>query len=177
MTHISWAARPVERRIFACNILHTIPDTMSLSDVINEQIKTAMKAGDKVRLETLRSLRAGILEFEKSGTGRAMTSDDEFKILNSAAKKRKDAIEQYEAVGRADTAAAERAELAIIQEFLPEQMTEEEVRAAVQALATELGATEASHFGKLMGAATKALKGRADGSMIQAIAKQLLSGS
>lgn len=150
---------------------------MSLSDVINEQIKTAMKAGDKVRLETLRSLRAGILEFEKSGAGRAMTSDDEFKILNSAAKKRKDAIEQYEAVGRTDTANAERAELAIIQEFLPEQMSEDEVRAALQALASEIGATDATHFGKLMGAATKALKGRADGSMIQSIAKQMLSGS
>ena len=150
---------------------------MSLSETINEQITPAMKAGDKVRLETLRSLRAGILEFEKSGTGRDMTPDDEFKILNSAAKKRKDAIEQYEAVGRMDTAAAERAELAIIQEFLPEQMSEEDVRAAVQALAAEIGATDASHFGKLMGAATKSLKGRADGAMIQSIAKQLLSGS
>jgi uncharacterized protein YqeY len=150
---------------------------MSLSETINEQIKTAMKAGDKVRLETLRSLRAGILEFEKSGTGRDMTPDDEFKIVNSAAKKRRDAIEQYEAVGRMDTAAAERAELAIIQEFLPEQMSEEDVRAAVQALAAEIGATDASHFGKLMGAATKSLKGRADGAMIQSIAKQLLSGS
>lgn len=150
---------------------------MSLSETINEQIKTAMKAGDKVRLETLRSLRAGILEFEKSGTGRDMTPDDEFKILNSAAKKRKDAIEQYEAVGRMDTAAAERAELDIIQEFLPEQMSEEDVRAAVQALAAEIGATDASHFGKLMGAATKSLKGRADGAIIQSIAKQLLSGS
>lgn len=150
---------------------------MNLTETINDQIKAAMKAGDKVRLETLRSLRAGILEFEKSGTGRTMTSDDEFKILNSAAKKRKDAIEQYEAVGRMDTAAAERAELAIIKEFLPEQMSEDDVRAAVQALAEEISATDASHFGKLMSAATKALKGRADGSMIQVIAKQILSGS
>lgn len=150
---------------------------MSLSETISEQITTAMKAGDKVRLETLRSLRAGILEFEKSGTGRDMTPDDEFKILNSAAKKRKDAIEQYETVGRMDTAAAERSELAIIQEFLPEQMSEDDVRASVQALAAEIGAIDASHFGKLMAASTKALKGRADGTLIQSIAKQLLSGA
>ena len=74
---------------------------MSLTDAINEQIKTAMKAGDKVRLETLRSIRAGILEFEKSGIDRAMTDDDAFKIVNSAAKKRKDAIEQFESAGDA----------------------------------------------------------------------------
>ena len=77
---------------------------MTLTENIVEQIKSAMKSGDKVRLETLRSLRAGILEFEKSGIGREMTSDDEFKILNSAAKKRKDSIEQFDAAGYTDRA-------------------------------------------------------------------------
>lgn len=150
---------------------------MALSENIVDQIKTAMKSGDKVRLETLRSLRALILEFEKSGVDREMTADDEFKILNSSAKKRKDAIEQYEAVGRTDTANAERAELAIIMEFLPVQMSDDEVRAEVAAIATSIGATQQSDFGKLMGAATKALKGKADGSLIQSVAKQILSGT
>ncbi|MFN4909068.1 MAG: GatB/YqeY domain-containing protein [Bacteroidota bacterium] len=150
---------------------------MTLTETVNEQIKTAMKSGDKLRLETLRSLRAGILEFEKSGVDRAMTPEDEFKILNSAAKKRKDAIEQYDAVGRADAAQQERAELAIIMEFLPAQMTEEEIRAAVAEIAAQIGAAQQSDFGKLMGAATKALKGKADGSMIQQVAKSLLGGS
>jgi uncharacterized protein YqeY len=150
---------------------------MTLTENVNEQIKTAMKSGDKLRLETLRSLRAGILEFEKSGIDRAMMPDDEFKILNSAAKKRKDAIEQYDAVGRADVAQQERAELAIIMEFLPAQMTEEEIRAAVAEIAVQVGAVQQSDFGKLMGAATKALKGKADGNMIQQAAKSLLSGS
>ncbi len=150
---------------------------MTLTENIVEQIKTAMKSGDKIRLETLRSLRAGILEFEKSGIGREMTPDDEFKILNSAAKKRKDSIEQFEAVGYTDRANTERTELAIIMEFLPAQMSEDEVRAAVKELAASIGATQQSDFGKLMGAATKALKGKADGSLIQAIAKQLLSGT
>lgn len=150
---------------------------MTLTETVNEQIKTAMKSGDKLRLETLRSLRAGILEFEKSGVDRAMTPEDEFKILNSAAKKRKDAIEQYDAVGRADAAQQERAELAIIMEFLPAQMTEEEIRAAVAEIAAQIGAAQQSDFGKLMGAATKALKSKADGSMIQQVAKSLLGGS
>ncbi len=150
---------------------------MSLTDTINEQLKAAMKSGDKLRLETLRSLRAGILEFEKSGIDRAMTPDDEFKILNSAAKKRKDAIEQYEAVGRTDAAEQERAELSIIMEFLPEQMSREEIEASVADIARQIGASQQSDFGKLMGAATKALKGKADGGIIQQAAKALLSGN
>ncbi|MBK9184362.1 MAG: GatB/YqeY domain-containing protein [Ignavibacteria bacterium] len=150
---------------------------MTLTENIVEQIKSAMKSGDKVRLETLRSLRAGILEFEKSGIGREMTSDDEFKILNSAAKKRKDSIEQFDAAGYTDRANTERTELAIIMEFLPAQMSEDDVRTAVKELAASIGATQQSDFGKLMGAATKALKGKADGSLIQSVAKQLLSGS
>lgn len=149
---------------------------MSLTETINEQIKQAMKSGDKLRLDTLRTIRAGILEFEKSGLDRAMTPDDEFKILNSAAKKRKDAIEQYDAVGRQDASQRERDELAIIMEFLPEQMSDDEIRAAVAEIAAQVGATQQSDFGKLMGAATKALKGKADGNAIQQAAKALLSG-
>lgn len=150
---------------------------MNLTETITEQLKQAMKSGDKLRLETLRSLRAGILEFEKSGTGREMTSDDEFKILNSAAKKRKDAIEQYEAVSRNDAAEQERAELQIIMEFLPAQLSREEIEAAVAEIAEQIGASQPGDFGKLMGAATKALKGKADGGVIQQVAKALLSGN
>ncbi|MBM4178650.1 MAG: GatB/YqeY domain-containing protein [Ignavibacteria bacterium] len=150
---------------------------MSLTDAINDQIKSAMKAGDKIRLETLRSIRAGILEFEKSGIDRAMTDDDAFKIINSAAKKRKDAIEQFAAAGREEAAEKERQELAIIMEFLPAQMSEEEVRSAVAQIIAELGASQPGDFGKVMGMATKQLKGKTDGALIQAIAKQILSGS
>jgi hypothetical protein len=150
---------------------------MALSDIINEQLKTAMKAGDKVRLETLRSIRAGILEFEKSGAGRDMTPDDELKILNSGAKKRRDAIEQYETHGRTEAAAQERAELAIIQEFLPAQMSEAEVEAALRDIIAQVGATQPGDVGKVMGAAMKTLKGKADGSLIQTIAKRMLGGA
>lgn len=148
---------------------------MALTDIINEQLKAAMKAGDKVRLETLRSIRAGILEFEKSGAGRDMTPDDELKILNSAAKKRRDAIEQYDTHGRTEAAAQERAELAVIQEFLPAQLSEAEVEAAVREVIAQVGASGPGDVGKVMGAAMKTLKGKADGTLIQATAKRLLS--
>jgi uncharacterized protein len=147
---------------------------MALTETINEQLKTAMKAGDKIRLETLRSLRALILEFEKSGVGRAMNADDEQKLLLSAAKKRKDAIEQFRAVGRAEAVAKEETELAIIQEFLPQQMTEAEVEAALQSIIEQVGAKDAKDVGKVMGAAMKELRGKADGTVVQTVAKKLL---
>ncbi|CAN5431692.1 GatB/YqeY domain-containing protein [soil metagenome] len=150
---------------------------MNLTTTINDHIKEAMKAGDKLRLETLRSLRAGILEFEKSGVDREMTTDDEFKILNSAAKKRKDAIELFDANNRADAAEKERQELAIIMTYLPAQLSEDDVRAEITAIVASVGASTSADFGKVMGAATKSLKGRADGAMIQRIAKQLLGGA
>lgn len=150
---------------------------MNLTETITEQIKQAMKSGDRLRLETLRSIRAGILEFEKSGTGREMTPDDEFAIVISAAKKRKDAIEQYDAVGRSDAAQQERAELQIIMEFMPAQLSREEIQAAVMEIASQIGASQPGDFGKLMSAATKTLRGKADGGLIQQVAKALLSGN
>lgn len=136
-----------------------------------------MLSGDKVRLETLRSIRALILEFEKSGIDRAMTAEDEVKILTSAAKKRKDAIEAYDGAGRTEAADKERAELAIIQEFLPAQMSDDDVRAELQNVIASIGATSPSDVGKVMGAAMKTLKGKADGNVIQRIAKELLGAS
>src|SRR5438445_6867777 len=107
---------------------------MNLRDRINEDLKNAMKAGDKVRTETIRGLRAGIIEFEKSGTGREMSADDEMKILTVAAKRRREAIELYEQNNRPELAEKEKSELAIIQEYLPKQMTREEVAARVDQL-------------------------------------------
>ncbi len=103
-----------------------------------------------------------------------MTDDDEFKILNAAAKKRKDAIEQYERAGRSDAAEKERAELAIIMEYLPEQLSESDVKNAIATLVAEMGAVSSADFGKVMGAAMKTLKGKADGAVIQRIVKEML---
>ncbi len=137
-------------------------------------MKAAMKSGDKLRLETIRSIRALILEFEKSGVERAMNEDDEQKMLLSAAKKRKDAIEQFRNAGRNEAADKEAAELAIIQEFLPQQMTEAEVETAVKAIIESVGAKTPQEVGKVMGAAMKDLRGKADGTLVQVIAKRLL---
>ncbi len=148
---------------------------MSLTEKINEQMKTALKSGDKLRLDTVRSLRAGIIEFEKSGIGRAMTPADEQDVLLRAAKKRKEAIEEYTKVGRSDVADRERAELAIIQEFLPKQLSEEEVEQRVQEIIKEQGASGPGDFNKIMPAAMKDLRGKADGALVQSIVKKLLA--
>lgn len=148
---------------------------MSLKDKINADLKEAMKSGDKVRLQTVRSIRALILEFEKSGANRELTEEDEIKLLTSAAKKRKDAIEQYRNAGREDLALKEEAELKIIETYLPAQMSEEEVEAKVKEIAGKVGAESKKDFGKLMGAAMKELKGKADGNLIRQIAEKILS--
>ncbi len=148
---------------------------MTLKEKINADLKEAMKTGDKVRLQTIRSIRALILEFEKSGANREMTEEDEIKLLTSAAKKRKDAIEQYRNAGREDLAEKEEAELKIIETYLPAQLSEEEVESKVKEIASKVGAESKKDFGKLMGAAMKELKGKADGNLIRKIAEKILS--
>jgi uncharacterized protein len=148
---------------------------MSLELKISEEIKTAMKSGLKLRLETMRSIRAAILEFKTSGIGREMNEQDEQKILIAAAKKRKDAIEMYAQAGREDLSKKESKELAIIEEFLPKQMTEEEVTTFIVNFIDEVGAEGMKDLGKVMGPAMKQLAGKADGSMVQRIVKEKLA--
>jgi uncharacterized protein len=148
---------------------------MSFEIKINDELKNATKAGDKIRMETLRSIRAAIIEFNKSGIGREMNSDDELKILSLQAKRRKDAIEMYEKGERWDLVERERSELTIIEEFLPKQMPEDEVKAICEKIVKELAITEMKDFGKAMGIAMKELKGKADGALIQSIIKSLLA--
>jgi uncharacterized protein YqeY len=163
---------------YLCSVcIHIVPKIfMSLTETLACEMKAAMLNGDKLRLDTLRSIRALVLEFEKSGAGRAITPDDEVRMLTTAAKKRRDAIEAYAAAGRTDAADREAQELNIIMEFLPKQMSDDEVLAELRSIVTSQGFTSPSDLGKLMGAAMKTLKGKADGSTIQRIAKGLLGG-
>ncbi len=149
---------------------------MALKEKISEDIKTAMKSGDKVRLETLRTLRAVLMEKEIDlrGSGKAVTPDDEIATLLSAAKKRKESIEQFQAGGRMDLVAQETSELAIIQEYLPKQMGEEEIKQVIESVVKETGASSAADFGKVMPQVMKQLKGKADGKMIQELVKTRL---
>jgi uncharacterized protein YqeY len=148
---------------------------MNLEQKVSEELKKAIKSGEQARIDALRSIRASILEFKKSGIGREMTDEDEIKILKSLAKKRKEAIELYEKGGRAELAQKEKEELQVIESFLPEQMTPEEIRTHLEKIIAELNAHSLSDLGKVMGRAMKELKGKADGSLVQAIAKELLS--
>ncbi len=151
---------------------------MSLKDSITGDIQAAMKSKDKVRLETLRSIKKGLLEKEVSvrplgQTG--LTEDQETEVLVQVAKQRRDSIEQYQNAGRADLAQQEAQELAIVEEFLPQQLSDDEVAQVIDSIMTQVGATSAKDMGKVMGAAMQQLKGKADGRKIQALVKSKLN--
>lgn len=148
---------------------------MNFEQKINDEIKAAMKSGDKIRIDVLRSLRAAIIEFNKSGSGKELDDDEAMKILTGQAKKRRDAIEMYEKGGREELAEKEKAELKIIGEFLPKQLGDAELTHAVKAKIAELGASDAKDMGKVIGALMKELKGKADGKAVQAKVRELLA--
>jgi len=148
---------------------------MSLLENISDDMKKAMKSREKLRLETLRLIRAGLLEkqVEKRPSG-GMTAEDEIAVLISASKKRKESIEIYRKVGREDLAGQEEKELAIIQEYLPKQLSEEEVEGFIKKVITETSASSQNDFGKVMPLVMKELKGKADGRLIQELVKKHL---
>jgi len=147
---------------------------MSLTEKINEDLKRAMKSGDSVKLNTIRSIRSKIIEFSKRGSGSSLTSEEEMAILLSEAKKRKEAIEIYEKAARTDLLLQEQRELEIINEYLPKQMTREEAWEVVKKIILNAGASSAKDFGKVMPLAMKELKGKIDGKIVQELVKQQL---
>ncbi|HCV42057.1 MAG TPA: glutamyl-tRNA amidotransferase [Bacteroidetes bacterium] len=151
---------------------------MALKDQISEQIKVAMKQPDKTRLETLRTLRAVLMEkeIEMRGTGKTVTPEDETSVMMSAAKKRKESIEQFEKGGRPELAEQERQELAIIQEYLPKQISADDIVKVIEQVVVETGAGSPADFGKVMPQVMKQLKGKADGRLIQEMVKKRLGG-
>lgn len=148
---------------------------MNLKDKINTDLKDAIKSGDKIRLQTIRSIRALILEFEKSGTGKQLTPEEEVSMLTTAAKKRKESIEQFRNAGREELAKQEEAELEIIMSYLPKQLSEDEILSEVKRLAAEIGVSSKDGFAKLMPAVMKELKGKADGKIVRSIVENFLS--
>ncbi|HSF53131.1 MAG TPA: GatB/YqeY domain-containing protein [Algoriphagus sp.] len=148
---------------------------MALKQKVEGEIKSAMIAKDKVRLTALRAIKSMILlEETKEGFKGEISEDDEMKLLTKAAKQRKDSADIYQQQNRADLLEVELAELAVIQEFLPKALTEEELTAAIQSIISEVGATGPKDMGKVMGA-TKALAGKADGKAIAEKVKALLN--
>lgn len=149
---------------------------MALKTEIDAQIKAAMLARDSVRLTALRDIKKVILlEETKEGRTGDLTPDDELKLLTKAAKQRRESADIYRTQNRPDLLDKELAELAIIEEFLPKQLTEDELKAKLQEIIARVGASGPSDMGKVMGVASKELAGLADGKAISANVKALLA--
>ena len=149
---------------------------MDLFEKINADIKSAMLAKDKVRLETLRGIKKEFIEAKTAKGGDGTLSDDvATKILVKMVKQRKESASIYASQNRADLSENELAEAAVIEEYLPKQLSEEELTAELQKIIADVGATSAKEMGKVMGVASKALAGRAEGKAISAKVKELLA--
>lgn len=139
------------------------------------EMKEAMKAKDEAALRGLRAIKAEIIKAKtEPGAGGEIDEATEQKFLQKMMKQRRDSLEIFEKQGREDLATKEREEMAIIEKFLPKQLTEDEIKAAVAAIIAETGASSAADMGKVMGVASKQLAGKADGKTISTIVKQLL---
>ncbi len=149
---------------------------MSLENEVMSLMKDAMKNKDEALLRGLRAIKAEIIKAKtEPGANGSITPETELKLLQKLVKQRKDSLAIFEQQNRADLAAKESEEIAVIEKFLPASLSEEEVKAAVKAIITQLGATGPGDLGKVMGVATKQLAGQTDGKVIAAIAKTLLS--
>lgn len=149
---------------------------MSLEEKVMAQMKDAMKAKDEATLRGLRAIKAEIIKAKTDpGANGTVTEDGEMKLLQKLVKSRKDSLVIYEQQNRPDLAAKESEEIAVIEKFLPKQMDEAELKEAVAKLVAETGAAGPQDMGKVMGAATKQLAGKADGKAIAAAVKEALS--
>lgn len=150
---------------------------MALKQKVEGEIKSAMIAKDKVRLTALRAIKSMILlEETKGGFSGELSEDDEMKLLTKAAKQRKDSADIYQQQNRPDLLEVELAELAVIQEFLPKALTDDELTLAIQEIINVTGAVSAKEMGKVIGVANKQLAGKADGKAIADKVKSLLNG-
>ncbi len=148
---------------------------MSLKQQIDADIKQAMLAKEADKLRALRAIKSLILlEETKEGAGDGLKPEDELKLLTKAVKQRKDSADIFRQQGRADLLATEEAEIAVIEKYLPKQLTEDELRARLQDIIGRVGASAPSDMGKVMGVATKELAGIAEGKAISAMVKSLL---
>jgi uncharacterized protein YqeY len=149
---------------------------MNLFDKVSGDIKTAMLARDKVRLEALRGIKKEFLEAKTAKGGDGELSDDAaLKILAKMVKQRKESASIYTEQNREDLAGEELAQAAIIEEYLPKQLSEEELTAALKEIIARVGVTSAKEMGKVMGTATKELAGKAEGKAISAKVRELLA--
>ena len=149
---------------------------MSLEQDVMGQMKDAMKAKDEALLRGLRAIKAEIIKAKtEPGANGEISPDTEMKLLQKLVKSRKDSLEIYQKQNRPDLAQKETEEISVIEKFLPQQLSEAEIKEAVSAIIAETGAAGPQDMGKVMGAATKLLAGKADGKAISAVVKELLN--
>ena len=148
---------------------------MSVQSQVMDQMKVAMKAKDKVALESLRALKSAFLLANTIGGSADLTEEDEIKIVQKLVKQRKDSAAIYTEQGRADLADPELAQSAILEQFLPAQMGEDELKEVIGAIISQTGASSMRDMGKVMGMASQQLAGKADGKTISMLVKQLLT--
>ncbi len=149
---------------------------MALEQIVNDQIKAAMLAKDATKLRGLRAIKAAIILAKTSeGAGGQLAEADETKLLQKLIKQRRDSLEIYRQQNREDLAQKEQEEIEVIEAFLPEQLSESELKAALAKIIAETGAASPADMGKVMAAATKQLAGQADGKTISAVVRELLA--
>jgi len=149
---------------------------MSLEQKITADLKTAMLAKDEAGLRSLRAIKAAILLAKTSeGAGGELKEEDETKLLQKLVKQRRDSLEIFQQQNRNDLAKKEQEEIAIIEKFLPQQLSPEELKELLTKIITEVGASSPADMGKVMGAATKQLAGKAEGKAISTLVKELLA--
>ena len=148
---------------------------MALEQQIMAEMKDAMKSKNEAVLRALRAIKAEIIKAKtEPGAPAELDEATEQKFLQKMMKQRKDSLEIFVQQGREDLAEKEREEMAVIEKFLPKQLTEDEIKSAVSIIIKETGASSAAEMGKVMGVASKQLAGKADGKTISAIVKELL---
>ncbi|AEI42659.1 GatB/YqeY domain-containing protein [Paenibacillus mucilaginosus] len=147
---------------------------MSLSDRLNDDMKLAMKSQDKFKLSVIRMVRSAIKNIEID-TRKTLDDQEVLDVLNREIKQRKDSLQEFEKAGRDDLAESLKAEVAILMDYMPQQLSDEEVKAIVQQTIQEVGASSKADMGKVMGALMPKVKGRADGKVVNNFVQQLLS--
>jgi len=148
---------------------------MSFQERINNDLKEAMKAKDEKALRAIRAIKAAILLANTDGSGQEMNDERGIQIVSKLVKQRKESLEIYEKQNREDLAQTEREEIEVISRYLPAQLSESELKAAIEAIIKETGASGPADMGKVMGAASKQLAGKADGKTLSGLVKELLS--
>lgn len=148
---------------------------MSLQEQVTQQLKTAMKAKDSVALESLRAIKSAILLTQTQAGAKDLTAEDEIKLVQKLVKQRKDSAEIFRQQGRIDLAEPEEAQIRIIEQFLPEQLDKAAIAKIIEDIITKTNAEGMKDMGKVMGMATKAMAGKADGKTISNIVRQKLA--